>query len=318
MSVLARPMVAAAVARAIQRMVVLDQRKAGKGSRISPLDRLPEYPRNVRTLTIPTSIAPARVTVYLPTDQGAAPEVPAVHVNFHGGGYVIPLTEPDDPLCRYLAAEAGVVVINVDYVVAPQHRFPDQPRQAYEIVQWIAEHGDEQGWDGTRLSVGGQSPGGALATAVARQSLAQDGPAIALQVLHYPMLDLATDAKDKHAAIAKPMLRPWMAQVFGIAYVPDPRRRVNPLVSPANPADTEDLTGIAPALVITAENDLLQQEGARYADRLREAGSLIEHRVVAGVDHGYDTTADAVEQTKQTYALIASQIKAASASVSGA
>ena len=310
MSLLGQPIAAAAVARVIQRLVVMDQRKAGKGSRNSPLDRFPEYPRNVRTLTIPTSVAPARATVYLPADQGTKP---AVHVNFHGGGYVIPLTEPDDPLCRYLAARAGVVVINVDYAVAPQHRFPDQPKQALEVVEWIAEHGDEQGWDGTRLSVGGQSPGGALATAVARQSLERGGPAIALQVLHYPMLDLVTEAKDKHAAIAKPMLRPWMAQAFAVAYAPDARRRADPLVSPAHPSDAADLTGIAPALVITAEYDLLQQEGARYAERLRDAGALIAHRVVAGVDHGYDTTEDAAAATEQTYALIADHLKAVSA-----
>ena len=171
-------------------------------------------------MTIPTSVAPARAVVYLPASRRPAP---AVHVNFHGGGYVMSMPEPDDGLCRFLAAEAGVVVVNVEYVVAPQHPFPAPPRQAFEVVRWVAEHGAEHGWDGGRLTVGGQSAGGGLAAAVARQALEQGGPAIALQVLHYPPLDLATSAKDKRAAVAKPMLRPWMAEIFDASYVPDPR-----------------------------------------------------------------------------------------------
>ena len=209
-------------------------------------------------------------------------------MNFHGGGYVLPIIDIDDPLCRFVAAEAGVVVINVDYVVAPQHPFPAPTRQAYEIVQWVAANGAEHGWDGSRLTVGGQSAGGGLAAAVARQALEQDGPALALQVLHYPPLDLATSAKDKHAAAPKPKLRPWMAEVFDGSYVPDPQDRLDPLISPANPADTADLHGIAPALVITAALDLLRAEGVAYADRLRGAGALVEHHDVADADHAYE------------------------------
>jgi acetyl esterase len=219
----------------------------------------------------------------------------------------MPLTEIDDPFCRFLASEAGVVVINVDYAVAPQHRFPAPPRQAYEVVRWVAAHGKENGWDGSRLSVGGQSAGGGLAAAVARQALEEGGPSIALQVLHYPPLDLATSAKDKHAAIAKPLLRPWMAEVFDSSYVPDPRERADRLASPAHPSDTADLTGIAPALVVTAEYDLLKAEGVRYAERLRQAGALVEHFDVPEADHGYDGSDD--EKARHVYALIARQVR---------
>jgi len=232
-----------------------------------------------------------------------------VHVNFHGGGYVLPMTEIDDPFCRAVAAEAGVVVINVEYVVAPQHPFPAPPRQAYEVVRWIAAHGDEHGWDGERLTVGGQSAGGGLAAAVARQALEENGPAIALQVLHYAPLDLMTHAKDKKAAIAKPVLRPWMADVFDSSYVPDPRRRADRLVSPAHPSDTADLKGIAPAYVVTCEYDLLKAEGVRYAERLKKAGALVGHHDVTGADHGYDGKDD--EKARQVYTLIADQVRQA-------
>lgn len=307
MSILARPAVASFVARAMQRVVVLAARRGnGRGSEASSLDRFPEFPRNTRELTIPTSVAPARVVVYMPATESGTPPV---HVNFHGGGYVMPLTEMDDPFCRYLAAEAGVAVINVDYVLAPQHRFPAPPRQAFEVVRWIASHGAEHGWDGSRLSVGGQSAGGGLAAAVARQSLEESGPSIALQVLHYPPLDLATSAEDKRASIAKPMLRPWMAEVFDTAYVPDPRERADRLVSPGNPADTADLKGIAPAVVITAEFDLLKAEGKGYAERLRQADALVEYHDVPEADHGYD--GKDIEKARQVYALIARHVKQA-------
>ncbi|MEU9348741.1 alpha/beta hydrolase fold domain-containing protein [Streptomyces sp. NPDC048278] len=305
MSLLARPSAAALVAKTLQRLTgFASRRPKGPGSDAASHARFPEFPRTVRTLTVPTSVAPARVTVYLPP---ATTPAPPVHVNFHGGGYVMSLTELDDPLCRFLAAEAGVAVVNVDYVVAPQHPFPAPPRQAYEVVRWVAEHAAEQGWDGSRVTVGGQSAGGGLAAAVARQALAEGGPSIALQVLHYPPLDLVTNAADKQAAIARPMLRPWMAEVFDTAYVPEPKRRADPLVSPAHPSDTADLTGIAPALVITAAYDLLRAEGERYASRLGAVGALVEHHEVAEADHGYDGKDDV--KAREVYALIARHVR---------
>ncbi|MFF3846047.1 alpha/beta hydrolase fold domain-containing protein [Streptomyces sp. NPDC002328] len=307
MSFLGRPAVASLTARTMQRVAALASRRtSGRGSTADLLARLPEFPREVRTLTVPTSVAPAPVTVYAPA---AGTPDPPVHVNFHGGGYVMSMPEIDDALCRFLAAEAGVVVVNVKYAVAPQFPFPGPPRQAFEVVRWVAEHGAEQGWDGSRLTVGGQSAGGGLAAAVARQALEEGGPSVALQVLHYPPLDLVTRAEDKRAAIARPMLRPWMAAVFDSAYVPDPALRADRLVSPAHPSDTADLRGIAPALVITAAHDLLRAEGAQYAARLGEAGALTEHVDVADADHAYDGEDE--KKAREVYTLIAHHIRKA-------
>jgi acetyl esterase len=314
MSILARPAVASFAARMMQRGAGLAARRSsGRGSRAAWLERLPEFPRDTRELTIPASVAPAPAVVHLPDSPEGA--LPPVHVNFHGGGFVLPGAEMDDALCRFLAAEAGVVVVNVEYAVAPPYRFPAPPRQAYDIVRWVAEHGTEQGWDGSRLTVGGQSAGGNLAAAVARQAFEEDGPSIALQVLHYPPLDLATDPRNKHAAIAKPMLRPWLGDIFDSAYAPDRLRRSDRLISPANAADTVDLTGIAPALVITAEHDLLRAEGKRYAERLDKAGALVEHHDVRGVDHGYDL--DDAEAARPVYALIAGHLRRATEAKTG-
>ena len=310
MSILAQPFVASTAARAFQLLTSLAQKSAQRGgrsaARLAPYDRFPQYQAVKLELTIPTSVIAAKAVVYAATAKSDSRPLP-VHVNFHGGGYVTGLTELDDPLCRYLVSEAGVVVVNVDYALAPQHPFPEPTRQVYEVVKWIAEHCADFGWDATRLSVGGQSAGGGLAAAVARQALVQAGPEIRLQVLHYPPLDLATNARDKKAATAKPMLRPWMADIFDSAYVPDRSRRADPLVSPAHSSDTADLTGIAPALVITAELDLLREEGGRYADRLDAVHALAAYHVVTGADHGYDGTDDA--KALDTYALIARHLR---------
>ncbi|MFI7498624.1 alpha/beta hydrolase [Streptomyces sp. NPDC049687] len=311
MSLLARPALATRAAKTMQGLTRLASRRSGgPGSTAALQTRFPEYPRDTRDLTIPTSVAPAPVTVYLP--PGGTATGPPVHVNFHGGGYVMSMPELDDALCRFLASEAGVAVVNVKYVVAPQYPFPAPTTQAYDVVRWVAEHGAEHGWDGERLTVGGQSAGGGLTAAVARQALERGGPSIALQILHYPPLDLATGAKDKKAAVARPVLRPWMADVFDTSYVPDPRERSDRLVSPAHPSDTADLEGIAPALVITAEYDLLRAEATRYAERLRAAGALVEHHEVGGADHGYDSKDD--EKARLAYALMARHLRRATAS----
>jgi acetyl esterase len=302
MSVLGTPAVAAVAARIMQGLMPLATGSITRRTKAI----FPELACDTHEITIPTSIAPARAVVYRPAGRGPRPPV---HVNFHGGGYVMPGVELDDPLCRYLAAEAGVVVVNVDYVVAPKHRFPAPPQQAFQAVQWIAQHGAEHGSNGGTLTIGGQSAGGGLAAAVARQALEQGEPVIALQVLHYPPLDLTTPGKDKPSVIAKPMLRPWMGEIFDNAYVPDPAMRADRLVSPAGPADTADLTGIAPALVITPEHDRLHAEGQRYAQRLGEAGALVEHIDVPQADHAYDMSDPA--KARDVYARIAHHIKQA-------
>lgn len=300
MSLLSFPPVARSAATAIQVLATWSGR-AGQRR------RFPEIPGRTRRVRIPTSHGPVPATLYLPPTGSDDP--PPAHVNFHGGGFVIRSPEQDDPLCRYLAAHARVAVFNVDYPVAPRHPFPVPPRVCHQVVRWIAEHGGESGVDGTRLSVGGQSAGGSLAAAVARLARDTGGPRLALQVLHYPPLDLTLSGREKLRArrrAERPFLRPWMAEIFDTAYVPDRARRTDPLVSPAH--GEHDLTGIAPALLITARLDLLHDEGVRYAASLRRAGALREHRDVPGVDHGYDLLGVADEVTRASYDLIAEHL----------
>jgi acetyl esterase/lipase len=274
-------------------------------SRPAPELSFAELPARTVPVTIPTRHGEVRAVVYLPA---ASSDPVPVYVNFHGGGFILRHPEQDDPLCRYLAANAGVAVVNVDYDVAPAHRFPEPVEEAYDAVCWAAGPGRD--WDGSRLCVGGQSAGGALAAAVARLALELGGPDIALQVLLYPVLDLVTPARDKYVAV-KPVISVPIEKVFEGAYLPSPEARLDRLVSPAWGPNGDGIAGIAPALVVTCELDSLHDEGVAYAGKLAAAGSLREHLDLEGADHGYNLHGRNRAVVEDSYALIAKHVTAA-------
>ncbi len=297
MSTQGKPLIADALARLLQL----------RTPRVAPEVSFAELPARTETVTIPTRHGDVRAVVYWPEQSGD--RVP-VYVNFHGGGFVIRHPEQDDPLCRYLAANAGVAVVNVDYDVAPRHRFPDPVEEAYDAACWAA--GPGHGWDGWRLCVGGQSAGGSLAAGAARLALEQGGPAIALQVLHYPLLDVATPPQVKHAA-GLPVTSVPVGKVFDAVYLPSREARRDRLASPAWGANGDGLAGIAPALLITCETDLLHDEGVAFAGKLAAAGALREHRDLAGAGHGYNLQGKDRTMVEDSYALIARHVVAATA-----
>ena len=173
----------------------------------------------------------------------------------------------------------------------------------------------DRDWDGTRLCVGGQSAGGNLSAAAARLALENCTPVIALQVLHYAPLDLATPTRDKPSTIgARAVLKPWMGEVFDTAYIPDRAQRPDRLASPAWGANADEIVGIAPAVVVTAEHDRLRDEAHRYAEKLHAAGSLIEYHEVTGVDDGYNIMSGALDVTRAVYSRIAGHVARATGS----
>jgi acetyl esterase/lipase len=192
--------------------------------------------------------------------------------------------------------------------VAPQHRFPHPVEEAYDVARWAASPGRR--WDGSRLCVGGQSAGGSLAAGTARLALELGGPPVALQVLHYPPLDLATPVGRKRAAGSSAISVP-LAEVFDAAYAPRPSAKRDRLASPAWGRNADDIAGIAPALVITCGIDRLHDEGAVYADRLAAAGALREYHDLPGVDHGYNLRSTDRALVERSYALIAKHVTAA-------
>lgn len=277
----------------------------GPGPRIKPEIAFAEIPARTEQTTISTRHGNVGATIYLPDhDLATAP----VYVNFHGGAFVLRHPEQDDPICRYLAAHAGVVVVNVDYDVGPAHRFPEPIEEGYDAAVWAADAA--RPWDGSRLCVGGQSAGGAISAGVARLALEHGTPRVALQVLHYPPLDLATPGAEKHAA-GKSIISVPMTQVADTVYVPTEEAKHHRLASPAWGTNAENIDGIAPALVITCEYDRLHDEGVRYATALSRARALLEHIDLAGEDHGYSVTGADRETVERVYARIAEGVIAA-------
>ncbi|MBX9392987.1 alpha/beta hydrolase [Streptomyces sp. TRM72054] len=267
--------------------------------------RFTDIPKRTESLRVDTGAGPVTCTVYRP--QATAGSLAPVYVNFHGGGFVVGRPEQDDHICRYIAATAGCVVINVDYAVAPQRQFPVPVTQAYDVTAWVAENGPAHDWDGSRLAVGGHSAGANLTAAVCR--LARDRGTFSprLQIIDSAPLDQLADPATKQSLIAKPLLSPQLMRIFTDAYVPDPADRAHPLVSPAL---ADDLAGLPPALVITAENDRLRDEGDAYAKALDVAGVPVTHRVFEGVDH-YFTHTGPVPAGKEAIDLMATTLRSA-------
>jgi acetyl esterase len=295
MAILSKQVVADTLARAVAAAV----NPAPKGA-----VQFPEIAGSTSEARIPTRHGDAPATIYQPPTTDTKPPV---YVNVHGGGFVVGRPEQDDPWCRYLAASAGVFVINASYFLAPRHRFPVAPQQIYDVVCWAANA--DHDWDGTRLCVGGQSAGGNLSAAAARLAHENGGPRIALQVLHYAPLDLVTPTRDKPSTAGRrAVMKPWMGEIFDTAYIPDPAQRRDRLASPAWGDNADGLAGITPALVVTAEHDRLRDEARRYADKLAAAGALAEYYEVAGVDHGYNIMSEAADATRKTYARIAKHV----------
>ncbi|MEV0341817.1 alpha/beta hydrolase fold domain-containing protein [Nocardia sp. NPDC050713] len=298
MSALSAPFIADLAARLLQRVKRLEPAHAL---------RFDDLTAATTQLAIPTRHGDVRATVYHPPRSAPAR---GIYVNFHGGGFVLGDYEQDDPWCRYLAVHAEIAVLNVDYALAPAHRFPVPVEQAYDVLSWAAATGRD--WDGTRLCVGGQSAGGAIAAGAARLVRDLGTPPLRLQVVHYAPLDLVTPGKDKNAQAPRAMITPWLCEIFNAAYIPHPPTRRDALASPAWGENSRDIAGIAPAVVITCALDRLRDEGVRFAHALRQAGALALHYDVPDVDHAYNLyDPSSRTTTENVYRLLVEQVRRA-------
>ncbi|UOG72948.1 alpha/beta hydrolase [Hymenobacter tibetensis] len=238
--------------------------------------------RAIEQREVATTHGAAPATFYWP--EAANGPLP-VYVNFHGGGFVLGFPKLDDLLCQYLAHQAQCLVVNVDYTLAPEHPFPAAIYQCYEVVKWVHEQAAILGYDASRLAIGGHSAGGSIAAGVALLVKERQEFALALQILDYPSLNLAERTDHKHVVPRKKqVLSVELASFFKHMYVPCPADRLNPLASPLL---AEDLTGLTPALIVTAEYDLLRDDGNEYAQKLREQGVTVTHQEFEGVDHAF-------------------------------
>ena len=222
---------------------------------------------------------PLPVRVYVPEGH-----VRGVIVYYHGGGWVLGDLDDYEPLMRALANGTGFTVASVDYRLAPEHRYPTAVNDSTIAFAWIAGNRAELGADGLPLVIAGDSAGGNLAAVVARRMRDMSGPQPAMQVLVYPVTDSDLDAPCYTDADNQQFLDRDSMVWFWDHYLPDAARRAEPDASPLRVAD---LSGLPPALLITAECDPLRDEGEAYAARLAEAGvptTLIRHD---GQMHGF-------------------------------
>ena len=220
------------------------------------------------------------VRVYTPAGEGPFPCL----VYFHGGGWVIGDLESTNAICRAVAARAGCKVVSVDYRLAPEHKFPAPLDDCYAATLWVAEHGAEIGVDPARLAVGGDSAGGNLAAAVALRARDENGPALALQLLVYPVTNHSYGTASYAANGEGNLLTTDMMRWFWDHYLNNAEEGKNPLVSPLQ---ASDLSRLPAALVFTAEYDPLRDEGEAYAARLGEAGVAVTHKRFDGQIHAF-------------------------------
>lgn len=222
---------------------------------------------SVNDATFPGPAGPVAIRVYTP--NGAETPAPVL-VWFHGGGWVIGNLETCDAQCRQLADRAKVIVVSIDYRLAPEHIFPAAYDDALASLRWVAAHTVEFGGDPTRLAVGGGSAGGNLAAAVALAAR-DGGPDLALQLLVYPVTVVGEEYPSRIANGTGYLLTKDTTDWFISTYVPDltPELVLDPRLSPIHAAD---LKGVCPAHVVTAYWDPLRDEGEAYAHKLRARG----------------------------------------------
>src|SRR5438093_2846493 len=224
----------------------------------------PEPLAAIEERRIPGLAGEIPLRVYTPETRAPRPLL----VFFPGGGWVIGTFETHAAVCRHLAKQSGAVVVAVDYRLAPEHKFPAAADDCYAATKWVAENAAALGGDAARLAVGGDSAGGNLAAVVSLMARDRGGPAIALQLLVYPVTNHAYDtASYRENADGYLLTRDSMVW-FWNHYLRTAADGDNPLASPLR---AKDLRGLPPAMVLTAEFDPLRDEGEAYAMRLQEA-----------------------------------------------
>lgn len=248
------------------------------------MDHMPFPPADlpmheVRELDISGGDAkPLRLRLYRPRAAQAAP----VMVYFHGGGWCIGTLDTHDNLCRHLARITGMNVVSVDYRLAPEHVFPAALDDAYAATRWVAQHAKELLCDAQQLMVAGDSAGGNLAIGVCLRAKEDGWSGIRQQLLLYPVCDSKMDTSSHALYGQMPFLTTDAMAAMWRHY--HPGTSVHPL---ASIMQYPDVAGLPPAVLVTAELDILRDEGEAFAQRLEQAGVPVVTIRAQGMLHGF-------------------------------
>jgi acetyl esterase len=248
---------------------------------LGSVDSAPEEVAAVEARVIPGPAGDIGVRVYRPASAPLG-DPPPIVLWYHGGGWVIGDLDTADVTCRALANATGAVVASIDYRLAPEHQFPAAVDDCVAALRWVASHGSELGGDPSRIAVAGDSAGGNLA-AVASIAARDEGIPVRHQLLVYPVTDgtftqPSMDENGEGYLLTKASMLWFGEHYFGSGDAKDPR---------LSPLYVDDLSGVAPATVLTAEFDPLRDEGEAYAERLREADVPVELTRFDGMIHGF-------------------------------
>ena len=256
---------------------------------------VPEPVAHIEDRRIPGPASEIPIRIYRPAADTPLPAV----VFFHGGGWVVGDLDTHDAVCRVLSNAARCVVVSVDYRLAPEHRFPAGPDDCYAATIWTANNAAAIGVDPSRLAVAGTSAGATLATVVAMMARDRRGPRLACQVLWYPATDAAMDTPSHrdYATGNYYFLSCADMEWFWNYYLSSERDRANPYCCPGV---AKNLSGLPPALIVTAEYDPLRDEAEEYAARLKRASVSVKCTRYEGVTHGFTGMAPILDKGRES------------------
>ena len=244
----------------------------------------------------------ARLRAHILTPPGTPK---SVIVYYHGGGWVIGSIDDYLTVGRHLAARTQSVVVLAGYRLAPEHRYPTAPNDCWDALKWVDNNIEQLAGARVPLIVAGDSAGGNLAAVVAQRAKQEGSPQLSLQVLVYPVTDGAMDAASHSEPANQLLLSHETMAWFWDHYAPDKEQRLKPGSSPLH---CDDLSGVAPALVLTAEYDVLRDEGEAYADKLQDAGVEVVRKRFERQMHGFFTLHDILPGASRALEYVGEQI----------
>jgi acetyl esterase len=265
----------------------------------------PEPVEKIENRTIPGLAGEIPIRIYHPQGSGPFP----ILVYFHGGGWVICNLDTHDSLCSSLANGASCIVVSVDYRLAPEYKFPAAVDDAYAATRWASENTETFNGDPNRIAVGGDSAGGNLAAVVSFMARDNGSPALRYQLLIYPVTDLSSfDTRSYREHGEEYILTKDSMEYYRGHYIKSEADALDPYASPLL---AQDLSGLPPALVITAEFDVLTDESKAFANRLRQAGISVTYSCYEGMIHPFLSLAGVVDRARDGVSEATTALKSA-------